>query len=41
MPSWELAKAAFELKEGGFTAPIATPLGRHIIQVTKIIPGDA
>lgn len=35
----EIAAAAFELKENAVTAPIATPLGWHIVQVTKIVPG--
>lgn len=39
LPSQDLAKSAFELKEGGFTAAVPTPLGWHIIQVTKITPG--
>ena len=37
--SEDIVKAAFELKEGGVSAPIATPLGWHIIQVAKITPG--
>ncbi len=39
VPTQELAKAAFELKEGGVSAPIASPLGWHIIQVAKVTPG--
>ena len=39
VPTQELAKAAFELKEGGVSAPIQSPLGWHIVQVSKITPG--
>jgi peptidyl-prolyl cis-trans isomerase D len=34
-----LMKAAFELNEGAVTAPIQTPLGWHIVQAVKIVPG--
>jgi peptidyl-prolyl cis-trans isomerase D len=36
----ELSKAAFGLKEGAASAPIQDPLGWHIFQVTKIVPGS-
>ncbi len=39
VPTQELAKAAFELKEGGVSAPIPSPLGWHIVQVAKVTPG--
>ena len=39
VPMPELAAAAFAAAEGGVTEPIETPLGWHLAQVTKIIPG--
>lgn len=35
----ELGASAFELEEGSYSAPIHGPLGWHIIQAVKIIPG--
>lgn len=35
----DLAKAAFALEKGQFTAPTKSPLGWHIIRVTEIQPG--
>ena len=35
----ELAAAAFQTPEGAVTEPVQTPLGWHIAQVLKIVPG--
>ena len=35
----DLADATFALSQGGFTAPIRSPLGWHIIRVAEIQPG--
>lgn len=37
--SADLAQAAFDAKEGTTTAPVHTPLGWHIVDVVKVIPG--
>lgn len=34
----ELADAVFQLPEGGFSKPVKSPLGRHVLRVTKIEP---
>ncbi len=39
VPMPELAAAAFQAPEGGVTEPVQTPLGWHIAEVVKIIPG--
>jgi len=39
VPMPELAAAAFQTPEGAVTEPVQTPLGWHIAQVVKIIPG--
>jgi peptidyl-prolyl cis-trans isomerase D len=36
----ELSKAAFGLKEGAVSAPVQDPLGWHILQATKVVPGS-
>ncbi len=40
LSSPEFARTAFLLTEGSFSAPVATPLGWHIIQITKITPAQ-
>ncbi len=39
LPFPELAEAAFSLKEGEFSAPLKSPLGWHLFQVTGIEQG--
>jgi len=39
VPMPELAAAAFAAAEGGVSEPIHTPLGWHLAQVVKIVPG--
>ncbi len=39
VPMPELAAAAFQTPEGAVTEPVQTPLGWHIAQVLKIVPG--
>lgn len=35
----ELGTTAFELDEGAYSAPVHDPLGWHIVQAVKIVPG--
>ncbi|MDJ0948428.1 MAG: SurA N-terminal domain-containing protein [Alphaproteobacteria bacterium] len=37
----ELVDSVFLLQEGGYSAPLRSPLGWHVIQVTKIEPGGS
>ena len=39
MPDLAVATAAFSLAKGAASGPIKSPLGWHILQVTKIVPG--